>query len=126
MLSPGPADKANSETYLELNFFKEQRTENGLKEGKEFASRRLRDSLQKLNLRPSQGTKTEKVRRSSPHDRLVTGPDQVLSWDLLGVPGKETSAIPEPFAQHKSWIPSWAVEKSTFHFKCVQGVVRSE
>lgn len=96
MLALGPADKANSETYLELNFFKEQRTENGLKEGKEFASRRLHDSLQKLNLRPSQGTKTEKVRRSRPHHRLVTGPDQVLSWDLLGFLGKKQGQFQSP------------------------------
>ena len=67
MLASGPVDKANSETYLELNFFSEQRTENGFKEGKAYASRLLLDSLHKLNLRPSQGTKAEKVRRSRPH-----------------------------------------------------------
>lgn len=76
------------------------------------------DSLHKLNLTPSPGLEAES-------GRFLIGPDQALSWDLPGLPGEETRAVQEPCVQRKpdSYL---GCGKSTFHFKCVWGVICSE
>lgn len=55
------------------------------------------DWFHKLNHRPSQGTELKKVRVVQTSSLLVISLNQILSWDLPGVPGEEMRAVPEPF-----------------------------
>lgn len=78
MLALGPVDKANNEMYLELNFFKEQRTEKWFS-GRERVCLKPAPFLHKLNHRPSQGMEAEKDREVQTSSLFIFSPDQILS-----------------------------------------------